>query len=177
MAHGIPNRSHRIKGLGNAIVPQVAFEIFKAIDLIIKWNSMKLTRVESREVYPVPGRPHYIIKLSKKTVDFYLEGKDMPDDKIGDVICRLVNALNAAEKQIEALFTVIQNAQIDHSEFSEYLDDYAEEEDYKRKYKLEDLKDALFHSMMKKDEKLIGKYINQIHVLESKSGEMPEVNQ
>lgn len=29
---GIPNRAHRTKALGNAIVPQVAFEIFKAID-------------------------------------------------------------------------------------------------------------------------------------------------
>lgn len=35
MAHGIPDRSHRIKGLGNAIVPQVAFEIFKAIEQTI----------------------------------------------------------------------------------------------------------------------------------------------
>lgn len=31
---GIPDRIHRIKALGNAIVPQVAFEIFKAIESI-----------------------------------------------------------------------------------------------------------------------------------------------
>lgn len=34
VAHGIPNRSHRLKGLGNGIVPQVAFQILKRIALI-----------------------------------------------------------------------------------------------------------------------------------------------
>lgn len=131
-------------------------------------------RVESREVYPVPERTHYTIHLDKGTVDFYLQGREMKDEEIGDVIVRLTNALNAAEKQIDWLFTVIQNLdyQIDPGETEDYLEEYPAEEDYKFKYKVEDVKDALFHAMMKKDEKKISHYVNQLSVLEGKAKEV-----
>jgi DNA (cytosine-5)-methyltransferase 1 len=36
MAHGLPNQSHRLKALGNSIVPQVACEIIRNIALLTK---------------------------------------------------------------------------------------------------------------------------------------------
>lgn len=129
---------------------------------------MKLTRVESREVFPVPKRLHYIICLSKGTADFYMEGREMKDEDIGDSLIQLTNAVNAAEKQIEMLLKIIGEAEIEKDYFEDYLDEFPEEEDYNGKYRVENIKDALFHAMMKKDDKLISKYLNQLNVVTDK---------
>jgi len=127
---------------------------------------MKLTRIQSRETFPVPERVHYIWSLRGGQITFYVEGREMNEEKeIGAVLANYIMALNRAEEQIDALHKVIYDAEVHNDDLVEYFEEYPEEEDYASKYKIEDIKDAMLHSMMKKDEKLISKYLNQLNVI------------
>jgi hypothetical protein len=112
---------------------------------------------------------HYIWNLKGGEITFYVEGREMrEEDEIGSVLANYIMALNRSEEQIAALQKVIKEAEVHNDELTDYFEEYGEEEDYEAKYKVEDVKDALFHAMMKKDEKLIGKYLNQLTVLAEK---------
>jgi hypothetical protein len=128
-----------------------------------------ITRIESREVFEVPKRVHYTWNLRGGEITFYVEGRPLDEEKeIGSVLAMYISALNAAEKQIDELIKIIHEADVHKDYLEEYLDEFPEEENYKGKYKIEDIKDALFHSMMKKDEKNISYYLNQLNIIQEK---------
>lgn len=129
---------------------------------------VELQRIESRERFPVPNRPHYVIHLSKKMAQFFIHGREMDESELGDTLVRLIDTLNAAENQIEALVKVLREAEIDRSYLDEYLDEYPVVANCEYKYKTEDLKEAIQHAMMRKDEKKLSFYANQLNVLLAK---------
>jgi N-methylhydantoinase B/oxoprolinase/acetone carboxylase alpha subunit len=107
--------------------------------------------------------------MREKTITFHLEGRPMKEEEeLGSTLAMYISALNSAEKQIEALIKVINEAEVHKDYLEDYLDEFPEEDNYKAKYKIEDIKDALFHSMMKKDEKKISYYLNQLNVITEK---------
>jgi DNA (cytosine-5)-methyltransferase 1 len=52
ISNGVPNRTHRLKGLGNAIVPQVAMEIMRNIALIEKSEIISQTGAGCERLFP-----------------------------------------------------------------------------------------------------------------------------
>jgi hypothetical protein len=129
---------------------------------------VELQRIESRERFPVPNRPHYKIHLSKKMAQFFIQGREMDESELGDTIISLITALNAAEDQIEALIKVLREAEIDKSYLDEYLDEYPVVANCEHKYKIEDVKQAIHHAMMRQDEKLLSLCVNKLNVLLAK---------
>jgi len=139
------------------------------VDLYTLYKMKKLHRIESREMYPVPDRIHFTIKLSKGCeMKMFRHGRPLKDEELGDVVCSLVYALNAAEDQIEKLLKIVHEAKLNKEYFDEYFEDYPEDEDFKSKYKIENIKDALFHAMMKNDEKMISKRLNELNIVTEK---------
>lgn len=127
---------------------------------------IKLNTIESMESFPLDDRLFMVLNLANgPSLDVYKEGREAKESEIGTALWMYHQALNKAERQIEKLLDLVKNLDPNDYDLEDYLEEYPDSE---TNYKLQEVKACLYIAMAKNQEKLISKYINQLHLLQEK---------
>jgi hypothetical protein len=128
-------------------------------------SEAQFNTIESMEKFPLHERLFMNINLQGLKLSIFQEGREAKDDEVGTALWRYHQALNEAEAQIRILLDLVKELGPDDYDTEDYLEKYPDTE---TNYKLQEAKALLFISMAKGDEKLIGKHINNVMILEEK---------